>query len=138
LAVRERASVALWADGAPEVAAVIADLYAGLRRTPTVRECREEAGRRGVQLPTALMDGRLYDLRHSFASTGAGSGLSLPVIGRLLGHASPATTQRYAHLADDPLRRAADQIGSTIANAGRGGADAGNVAGMRKKSGRPS
>jgi integrase len=129
--VRERASVALWADGAPPVAELVADLYAGLARTPTVRECREEAGRRGLKLPTALLDGRIYDLRHSFASCGASSGLSLPVIGRLLGHANPATTQRYAHLADDPLKRAADQIASAIHNAGK---DAGNVEAMRKRS----
>jgi integrase len=136
LMVRDRASVALWADGAPPIAELVADLYAGLARTPSVRECREEAGRRGVKLPTALLDGRLYDLRHSFASTGAGSGLSLPVIGRLLGHANPSATQRYAHLADDPLRRAADQIGSTIANAGKGGSEADNVETMRKRFGK--
>jgi site-specific recombinase XerD len=43
----------------------------------------------------------LHDLRHSFASAGAAGGLSLPVIGALLGHKDPKTTQRYAHLADD-------------------------------------
>jgi integrase len=131
--VRERASVALWADGTPPIAELVADLRAGLKREPSVRECGEEAGRRGLKLPTALLDARIYDLRHTFASTGAGSGLSLPVIGRLLGHANPATTQRYAHLADDPLRRAADQIGSTIANAGKGGSEADNVEAMRKR-----
>jgi integrase len=58
---------------------------------------------------------RLYDLRHSFASIGAGGGLSLSIIGRLLGHTQPRTTQRYAHLADDPLREAAVKIGNVIA-----------------------
>jgi integrase len=62
---------------------------------------------------------RIYDLRHSFASVGAGGGLSLPVIGRLLGHAQSRTTQRYAHLSDDPLREAADQIASVITGAGK-------------------
>jgi integrase len=57
---------------------------------------------------------RLHDLRHSFASVGAGGGLSLPVIGALLGHASPDMTARYAHLANDPARRAADTINATI------------------------
>jgi integrase len=60
---------------------------------------------------------RLHDLRHSFASIGAGSGLGLPIIGRLLGHTRPETTARYSHLADDPLRRACDIIGETIAAA---------------------
>jgi integrase len=64
-------------------------------------------------------DARLYDLRHSFASIGAGGGLSLPIIGRLLGHSQPRTTQRYAHLADDPLREAAEKIGAVITGAGK-------------------
>ena len=57
---------------------------------------------------------RLYDLRHSFASIGAGHNLGLPVIGRLLGHTQARTTQRYAHLADDPLREATKRIGNVI------------------------
>jgi integrase len=65
---------------------------------------------------------RLYDCRHSFASIGAGGGLSLPIIGRLLGHTQSRTTQRYAHLADDALREAAARIGAVIAG-NSGGAD---------------
>jgi integrase len=65
---------------------------------------------------------RIYDLRHSYASTAAGGGLSLLVIGKLLGHTQARTTQRYAHLADDPLREAADKVGKVIAGAGQGGA----------------
>jgi integrase len=64
---------------------------------------------------------RIYDLRHTFAATGAGGGLSLPLIGRLLGHTQHRTTQRYAHLADDPLREAADRIATAITKAGQGG-----------------
>ena len=64
---------------------------------------------------------RIYDLRHTFAATGAGGGLSLPLIGRLLGHTQARTTQRYAHLADDPLREAADKIASAITKAGKSG-----------------
>ena len=67
-----------------------------------------------------LTDVRIYDLRHTFAATGAGGGLSLPLIGRLLGHTQQRTTQRYAHLADDPLREAADKIASAITKAGQG------------------
>jgi integrase len=63
---------------------------------------------------------RTYDLRHTFAATGAGGGLSLPLIGRLLGHTQARTTQRYAHLADDPLREATDKIASAITKAGKG------------------
>lgn len=68
---------------------------------------------RAAQLPGL----RLHDLRHSFASVGAGSGMGLPIIGKLLGHADTKTTARYAHLDADPLRRASDMIGAEIAAA---------------------
>jgi integrase len=45
---------------------------------------------------------RLHDLRHSYASAHASGGASLPLIGALLGHSSPTTTARYAHLFQDP------------------------------------
>lgn len=74
-----------------------------------------------------MTDLRLHDMRHSFASVGAASGMGLPIVGKLLGHASPSTTARYAHLADDPLRRASDSIANSI-NAAMGVApDASNV-----------
>jgi integrase len=57
---------------------------------------------------------RVHDLRHSFASIGAGASLGLPIIGKLLGHRQASTTQRYAHLDADPMRRAVETIGSTI------------------------
>jgi integrase len=60
---------------------------------------------------------RLHDLRHTYASFGAGGGLGLPIIGRLLGHTQAATTARYAHLDNDPLRRASEHIGGRIARA---------------------
>jgi site-specific recombinase XerD len=56
-------------------------------------------------------------LRHSFASIGAGASLGLPILGKLLGHSQAATTQRYAHLAADPMRAAAEAIGHEIMNA---------------------
>jgi integrase len=66
----------------------------------------------------AGLDGvRLHDLRHTYASFGAGSGLGLPIIGRLLGHTQASTTARYAHLDNDPLRRASEYIGGRIAAA---------------------
>ena len=70
-----------------------------------------------IRSAAGLDDARLHDLRHSFASVGARGGMSLPVIGALLGHRETATTARYAHLSDDPLRTAADAIGQEIAEA---------------------
>jgi integrase len=58
---------------------------------------------------------RIHDLRHNFASTGAMGGLSLPMIGKLLGHLRTETTARYSHLADDPIRLANERIGQKIA-----------------------
>jgi integrase len=60
---------------------------------------------------------RIHDLRHTHASFGAGAGLGLPIIGKLLGHTQASTTQRYAHLDADPLRRASEHIGTAIAKA---------------------
>jgi integrase len=59
-------------------------------------------------------DLHLHDLRHFHASLLASMGLSLPVIGALLGHASHVATQRYAHLVDEVLRRATEQVGAAV------------------------
>ena len=72
------------------------------------RSIRKGAGLEGI---------RLHDLRHSFASVGAIGGLSLPIIGALLGHKHAMTTARYAHLSADPVRAANEAIGSRIAAA---------------------
>lgn len=79
---------------------------------------------------------RIHDLRHNFASFGAGGGMGLPIVGRLLGHATPATTARYAHLDNDPLRRASDTIGATLAAAldGRQSGEVVSLASRSKKS----
>src|SRR5581483_484623 len=55
---------------------------------------------------------RIHDLRHSFASHLVSKGESLHIVGKLLGHTLPQTTARYAHLADSPLRDAADRFGA--------------------------
>jgi len=72
------------------------------------RLIRKEANLEGV---------RLNDLRHSFATVGTASNLSLPIIGGLLGHSHPATTQRYAHVHNDPLKQATYVIGEQIDHA---------------------
>jgi integrase len=58
---------------------------------------------------------RIHDLRHSYASTLVSAGFSLPTIGALLGHSQPQTTARYAHLFDDPLRKATERAGAILA-----------------------
>ena len=58
---------------------------------------------------------RIHDLRHSHASFLASAGIGLHVIGGLLGHSTPQTTHRYAHLLDDALRAATECVGAIIA-----------------------
>ena len=58
---------------------------------------------------------RIHDLRHSFASGGLLVGEGLPMIGKLLGHNKVQTTARYAHLANDPVKSAANRIAARIA-----------------------
>lgn len=70
-----------------------------------------------IRRRAGLDDVRIHDLRHTFASAGAGASVGLLAIGKLLGHRDPKTTARYAHLADDPARAAADRIAGGIADA---------------------
>lgn len=62
---------------------------------------------------------RVHDLRHTYASILASAGVSLPLVGALLGHTQPATTARYAHLYDDPLREATERVGAFVTTAGK-------------------
>jgi len=57
---------------------------------------------------------RIHDLRHSFASLAVNSGATLYDVQHLLGHASPQTTQRYAHLADERLRKVSGAVGEVV------------------------
>jgi integrase len=76
---------------------------------------------------------RLHDLRHSFASVGAAANNSLLILGKLLGHRHAATTERYAHLAADPMQRVAETIGQRISTAlaGKGDPSDSNVRRLR-------
>lgn len=78
---------------------------------------------RKVRALAQLEDVRLHDLRHSFASVAVSGGASLPLVGALLGHADAATTQRYAHFHNDPVKAASEKVAGEIAS----------VIGMKKK-----
>lgn len=86
-----------------------------------------------VREAAGLSDLRIHDLRHNFGGFGAGGGLGLPIIGKLLGHSQPATTARYSHLDNDPVRRASDAIGKRLAEAmGEAPADKNNVVPIKR------
>jgi integrase len=93
--------------------------YVGLQRVWNQIRCR--AGLDGV---------RLHDLRHSYASTAVAAGDSLYLVGKVLGHKQASTTQRYAHLSDDPLRDVADRTSQKIAGAMASGEGGGQVVGL--------
>jgi integrase len=116
--ITDRASVLLFAARLDAIEGkLVADLHNSLNRDPTIRELEDAARTIGVQLPLGLRDFRAHDLRHSYASFLASAGLSLPTIGALLGHSQPATTARYAHLFDDPLRQATERVGEIVVGA---------------------
>jgi integrase len=87
----------------------------GRRRGSHLVNLKDAWGR--IRTRAKIAEVRIHDLRHSFASVLAGAGSSLPIIGALLGHTQPQTTARYAHLADDPLKAAAEAAGARIAAA---------------------
>ena len=73
-----------------------------------------------VRTAAELPNVRLHDLRHTYASFGAAGGLSLPLIAAILGHKDVKTTQQYAHLADSPVKAAADRTAAAIDGAMQG------------------
>lgn len=70
-----------------------------------------------------LNDVRIHDLRHTFASYAVAGGASLPVLGRILGHTQSQTTQRYAHLSDDPVRRTIEATNAVLSKTFTGAKD---------------
>lgn len=70
-----------------------------------------------VRARAGVKDVRIHDLRHTFASTAVASGQGLPMIGKLLGHTQVQTTARYAHLAAEPVRTAADAVAESLKDA---------------------
>lgn len=69
----------------------------------------------GVRYSVGLPDVRLHDLRHSCASFSAIGGDSLLVTRARHGHRTVASTSRYAHLSDEPVRSAADRVADDLA-----------------------
>ena len=67
-----------------------------------------------IRNKAGVFDVHIHDLRHTFASHLVSSGVSLSIVGKLLGHTQASTTQRYAHLAVAPLREAAELFGNKL------------------------
>lgn len=69
---------------------------------------------RRIRARAGLDDVRIHDLRHTYASNAVSSGMPIQMVGKLLGHTQIQTTMRYAHLADDPVRQAAEENATAI------------------------
>ncbi len=84
-------------------------------------DCGHVVGLQGawevVRVWCGVEDVRIHDLRHSFASFAAADGASLFLIGKVLGHTHARTTERYAHLSDDPLKAVVERTAGRIAAA---------------------
>jgi integrase len=77
---------------------------------------------RRIRGAAGLENARIHDLRHTFASGGLTVGEGLSMIGKLLGYTQVQTTARYAHLAADPVKQAADKIAERLGGALSNGA----------------
>lgn len=69
---------------------------------------------RRIRKLAGLDDVRIHDLRHTYASNAVSAGMPIQMVGRLLGHTQLQTTMRYAHLADDSVRKAAEQNATAL------------------------
>jgi integrase len=85
----------------------------GKQRTDITRQVnriKEKAG-----LPKDFRP--LHGLRHTYASMLASNGVDMYTLQKLLTHKSPVMTQRYSHLRDEALKKAAELAGSIIEQA---------------------
>lgn len=87
-------------------------LFPGRRQGKSIQEIKRAWDK--IRKKAGFPDLRIHDLRHTHASHLVSSGLSLSIVGKLLGHTQVSTTQRYAHLADEPLRQAVELFGRKV------------------------
>jgi integrase len=97
--------------GQPRAVPIVPGIRKALKRLPFTYPKRKiqaefEKARKRARMPHV----RFHDLRHTTASLLAAQGVSLPIIGAILGHASPATTARYAHLNNAAIKAAMRKI----------------------------
>ncbi len=94
--------------------AIINKLNKKLERPPKYQEIEKEAKKAKLEMPKTIIDVRLHDLRHTYASICVNQGMTLQMVAKLLGHAQTRTSERYAHLAHNPIQEASAKIGEVI------------------------
>lgn len=115
--IRKMATLNIWEDSqqlADLVGKAKSELPTGFRIDALYALVLKLAKKSNINLPVGLMDVRIHDLRHNFASTAVTSGHHLKVIGSLLGQKNTKTTEKYAHLANDPIQLANEAISNRI------------------------
>lgn len=115
--IRKLATVLYWLRHTDTAAQWVNTIAERTGQRPSWEECQKTAEAEQFELPVGLVDVRIHDLRHTFASEAVMNGVSLPMIGKILGHTQTQTTARYAHLADDPLQQASERIASSLKKA---------------------
>ena len=94
--------------------AIIESFWKKHKVLPSYKTLCEEAKKQGLEKPIGITDVRLHDLRHTYASICVTQGISLQMVSKLLGHTRASTSERYAHLAHDPISHAAARVGENI------------------------
>jgi integrase len=113
--VKERTAIELL-RGHEEYGELIKTLERELKTTPTYEELCKEAKKQKLDEPVSITDVRMHDLRHTYASICVGQGMSIQMVAKLLGHSQTRTSERYAHLAHNPVSNAAADIGDSISS----------------------
>lgn len=118
--IRKRTTVELL-RGDEDYGPLIRELEEANGKTPKYETLCEKALEKGIidnmdQKPVGITDVRMHDLRHTYASICVNQGMTLQMVSKLLGHSSVKMSERYAHLAQDPVKQAASEAGDQIAN----------------------
>lgn len=133
--IRQIATLDIWRQD-EKLAALVdeaaAKLPEGHSKPALFSAVQKLAAKRKTKLPEGITDVHIHDLRHNYASTAVAAGHHLKVIGSLLGHADTKTTERYAHLANDPLQTASETISKRLLDAMTGGGAKNNVVPLAK------
>lgn len=134
--IRKMATIDVWMEDdkiRPLIEEATASLPPDTRPDQIFTAAQELAKVRSVILPPGLSDVRLHDLRHTYASFAVTGGHHLKIVGSLLSHTSIKTTERYAHLSNDPIQAANEAIADSITQAMNGPQYQDNVTNLRER-----
>jgi integrase len=113
--VRNRATVYYLRDHSGDaLGQLVRGLEDSLSKLPSLKQCREEAAKQGLDVPEGLTTFRIHDLRHNLASQMVMKGEDIAVVKAALGHKNIGTTDRYVHLANQTVKDAMERTSSAF------------------------